>query len=305
MLVVLLQMAAMIAVGVAWRVYIPLGLKPEATRKSLTGLVYVVLLPALVLDVLWHAPMGMDTLRIALAATGGVLVALSLAVWLYRLLGVRQGAAGAMVLAAGFGNVTYLGLPVLEASLGPWARGVAIQYDLFACTPLLLTVGVVLAKRYGQGTDNTQGALRALLSVPPLWAAVLAISLQGMGIAPPAGVHGFLATLGAGVVPLMLVSLGMGLSWAAVGPGGLKTMAPAVAIQLLLTPALVWGISIALGLQGDMLTAVVLEGAMPCMVLGMVICDRYGLNTPLYAAAVTVSTLFSLATLPLWFRLLA
>jgi len=39
-------------------------------------------------------------------------------------------------------------------------------------------------------------------------------------------------------------------------------------------------------------------------VLGMVICDRYDLDTPLYAAAVTLSTLLSLVTLPVWFRLL-
>ena len=44
---------------------------------------------------------------------------------------------------------------------------------------------------------------------------------------------------------------------------------------------------------------------MPSMVLGVVISDRYGLDTSLYAAAVTVSTLLSLLTLPLWFSLLS
>jgi len=39
---------------------------------------------------------------------------------------------------------------------------------------------------------------------------------------------------------------------------------------------------------------------MPSMVLGIVICDRFNLDTSLYAAAVTVTTAMSLLTLPLW-----
>jgi hypothetical protein len=65
---------------------------------------------------------------------------------------------------------------------------------------------------------------------------------------------------------------------------------------------LVWGLASALGLSGDLLTAVVLEGAMPCMLLGIVICERYGLDTSLYAEAVTVSTGLSVLTLPMWYH---
>jgi len=39
---------------------------------------------------------------------------------------------------------------------------------------------------------------------------------------------------------------------------------------------------------------------MPTMVLGLVICDRFKLDTSLYAEAVTVTTALSLITLPLW-----
>jgi predicted permease len=43
-----------------------------------------------------------------------------------------------------------------------------------------------------------------------------------------------------------------------------------------------------------------MEAAMPSMVIGIVLCDRYGLDTGLYAAAVTLTTLLSLFTLPVW-----
>jgi hypothetical protein len=43
---------------------------------------------------------------------------------------------------------------------------------------------------------------------------------------------------------------------------------------------------------------------MPSMVLGIVLCDRYGLDSALYAEAVTVSTALAVLTLPLWLTLL-
>jgi predicted permease len=38
------------------------------------------------------------------------------------------------------------------------------------------------------------------------------------------------------------------------------------------------------------------------MVLGIVFCDRYDLDVSLYATTVTVTTVLSLLTLPLWYR---
>jgi len=40
------------------------------------------------------------------------------------------------------------------------------------------------------------------------------------------------------------------------------------------------------------------------MALGIALCDRYGLNSGVYAAAVTLTTLLSLLTLPLWYSFL-
>jgi predicted permease len=59
-----------------------------------------------------------------------------------------------------------------------------------------------------------------------------------------------------------------------------------------------------LSLDGAHKAAAVLEMAMPCMVMGVVFCDRYGLDTSLYAMAVTVTTVLSLLTLPFWYQIL-
>ena len=51
--------------------------------------------------------------------------------------------------------------------------------------------------------------------------------------------------------------------------------------------------------------ALVLEAAMPSMLLGLVFCERFKLDTAFYAAAVTLSTVLSIITLPYWFVLLS
>jgi hypothetical protein len=73
-----------------------------------------------------------------------------------------------------------------------------------------------------------------------------------------------------------------------------------VVIQLVFMPLVVWGACIGVGMPANLLAPAILEGAMPTMVLGLVICDRFKLDTSLYAEAVTVTTVLSLLTLPLW-----
>jgi len=147
--------------------------------------------------------------------------------------------------------------------------------------------------------------LRALLKVPPLWAALAAVLLNAFQVPFPDALKGLLDMLGNGVIPLMLVALGMGLRWDTWHRGMLVRLLPVMVVQLLLTPLVVWWLSTHLDMVHGVRTAVVLEAAMPTMVLGIVLADRYGLDSGLYAAAVTLSTALSMFTLPLWFGWLA
>ena len=301
MLEVLLQMAGLILCGIGWRWLEPAGLEPVQTRKVLTSLVYYLLLPALVLSVLWEAELGNTTVFIALSGAFAVFSGLILSSLACRVCKVRPAVTGALILAAAFPNATYLGLPVLEATFGPWARSVAIQFDLFACTPLLFTLGVLIAARYGTAAAGVQNMMRELLRIPALWAAFLAVSLNLLDVEMDTLLAGVLGMLERGVVPLMLISLGLSLEWSRAQWRKLPTIVPVLLLRLLLIPALVAVFASVVGLSGELHAAVVMEAAMPSMVLGIVFCDRYDLDVGLYATTVTVTTVLSLVTLPLWY----
>jgi len=301
MISTLLQMSALIACGAVWRFFSPGGLTAEQTRTVLTTVVYYLFLPAMVLDVLWRADIGLHSLQYTLLGVSSILFAM-IATWLCgRAFKFKNKQMGSVLLASAFPNVTYLGLPVLEQTFGSWARSVAIQIDLFATTPFLLTAGIMAVRHFG--TDDSASESKSALSflnVPPFWAAIAAVLLNLNAIPMPGWLAGILQMLSVGVVPLMLLSLGLALSWRAITLGNLPYMLPVIGIKMGLMPWFALGFSGLLTLDAPHRDAAVLEMAMPCMVLGIVFCDRYHLDSPLYAMAVTVSTLLSLITLPFW-----
>jgi hypothetical protein len=137
-----------------------------------------------------------------------------------------------------------------------------------------------------------------------LWAALAALLLNAATVPQPSWLGTLLDRLAAGVAPLMLLVIGLSLVFQRGMRAQLPALVPVVVIQLLLMPLLIWGLAVALGVGGELRVAVVLEAAMPSMVLGIVLSERYGLDTARYAQAVTVTTLLSMLTLPAWFALL-
>lgn len=296
----LLQMMALVLLGAGWRWLTPGRLSSDLFRRAITDLVFYLLLPALVLRVLWRAELGLQSLAISAVASAGILAAMMLSMLVCRSCRIEGKLSGAAILAASFGNVTYLGLPILIAVLGEWAAGVAIQYDLFAATPLLFTVGMLLAARYGSSEKQIHPLMR-LAAIPAVWTALLAVVLNLAAVPLPHILEPVLVQLGNGVVPLMLLAVGLSLEWQGMRRDTRGPLLMVLVIQLVFMPLLVWWVSGLFGFQGELQLALILEAAMPSMVLGVVICEHFQLDTAFYAAAVTVSTILSIVTLPLWY----
>jgi predicted permease len=296
----LIQMTLLMASGVGWRILEPGGLKAEQTRLVLTTFVYYLLLPAMVLDVLWAADIGLQSFQYTLLGVGCIVFGI-LCIWLIgTLFKFEDKRLGAMILASAFPNVTYLGLPVLEQTFGSWARSVVIQMDLFATAPFLFTIGIMIVRHYGEDNTEKPKSVLSFLNAPPFWAAAIAVMFNLGGLAAPVWFAGVLQQLSAAVVPLMLFSLGLALNWNAVTVRNIPYVMPVILIKMLLMPVFAIILVSYLSMEGKYKAAVVLDMAMPSMVLGVVFCDRYRLDSALYAMTVTVTTALSLITLPFW-----
>jgi predicted permease len=300
----LIQMSLLMVSGVGWRLFKPLGLSAEETRKVLTTAVYYLFLPAMVLEVLWTAELGSRTFHFMVLGIASILFG-AFCLWLLGLMfKIEHKSLGAILLASAFPNVTYMGLPVLEQTFGTWTRSVVIQMDLFAASPLLFTLGIIVARHYGKGGSEKRQAVWFFLNAPPFWAAGVAVMLNLYGLNPPVWLIGTLKLLSGAVVPLMLFSLGLALSWKAVRVRSIPYIIPVVVIKLVLMPLFAIILVDQLTMPNNYKAAAVLDLAMPSMVLGIVLCDRYQLDSSLYAMAVTITTGLSLISLPFWFQVL-
>lgn len=304
MISTLLQMAVLIACGIGWRWFRPGGLSAEQVRPILTTVVYYLFLPAMVLEVLWRSDIGVQSFQYTLLGSLSIAFAMACIWSVGRIFSIQDRKLGAIILVTTFPNVTYLGLPVLEHTFGYWARSVAIQIDLFATTPLLFTIGIMIARRFGDDNSPKRQSNWHYLNSPPFWAAILAVALNINQFTVPEWLLGVLLKLSAGVVPIMLFSLGLAFSWQSITLYNLPYALPIILIKLFLMPLFAWHLSSFLTLDDAHKAAAVMEMAMPSMVLGIVFCDRYKLDSSLYAMAVTLTTVLSLFTLPFWHRLI-
>jgi predicted permease len=266
-----------------------------------------VFLPALAFGLLAATPVDASFVAVPLTAGAVTLAALAGGFACYRLIpwlrSIPRPAFGVLMLSAAFGNVTYLGLPVITEMLGSRFGYVAVLYDLLAATPILLTAGVFIAARYGSGASvSVLASVKRVLRLPPLWGVAAGIGVNLAGIEVPRMVLDAATLMGRAVIPVMIFTVGLALDFRDMRR--LPVALPALAIKLVLSPALAWWVGSRLGLAGEPLVAVTIEGAMPVMVLSLVIADEFDLDVPLAAASIAVSTVLLFFTMPVMMQVL-
>ncbi len=298
---ILLSFGLIILAGAVFRRFRFGGLDPDTTRNAINNLVLNIFLPALGLWAMYHAHIGIDAILVPLTAWITTLATLATAYTVYRVLGpgfgLNRKEQGVLIIAATFGNVTYLGLPVLRELYGTEAIKYALYYDLLATTPILWLAGAPLAARFGTGSRFGLGhSLKTIIKLPPLWGIALGMALNLGGITLPQVLLKTLDMLGSLVIPLMVFSIGLALSMP--NRKNMMSVMPALIIKLAFVPLLSYVIASALGLEGVALSACLLEGAMPTMVLSLLIAAMFGLDISLAAFVIVLSTALAFFTLP-------
>ncbi|MDH4162150.1 MAG: AEC family transporter [Nitrospirota bacterium] len=302
-----MSFALIVAAGYLWRFFEPGGLDRLRLRHALSSAVLHVFLPALAFGLIATARVDRSFVAVPLVAGITTLAGLAAGMALYRFLPVfnrsSRPAIGVLLLSSAFGNVTYLGLPVINETLGQEYGYIAILYDLLATTPILLTVGMMTAARFGTGAAvSVRASFRRVLKLPPLWGVAVGVAVQLAAVQVPRPVLDAAQLMGRAVIPVMIFTVGLALDFRDLRRIGIAV--PALGLKLIAAPALAWLLGTSLGISGQELRAVVIEGAMPVMVLSLVIADEFDLDVPLAATCIAVSTVASFFTLPVMMKML-
>lgn len=251
------------------------------TRLSMTLAV-----PCLIFTALMQAeiaPAALTALSLAaLAAYGGV-IALS---WLLvRGLGFDRAA---YVAPLAFGNTGNLGLPLALFAFGETGLGLAVV--VFAVMAVLtFTVGLWFVA-------GGASPLRVLRE-PILWATLLGGLFLTLGWQTPEWLTRSLSLVGQLAIPLMLITLGVAI--ARLQPGRIVRATWLSAAKLGLGLAAGVAAGRAFGLEPIAFGVLVLQLATPVAVTSYLLAERYDADPDAVAGLVMVSTLMSIAALPI------
>ncbi len=210
-----------------------------------------------------------------------------------------------LFLVTAYGNVTYLGIPVLQSILGEVALPAgALLSAIYVFW--LLTLGLLLVEADSDNSFHPGRLVLKLLSNPLLLSVFIGLFLAITRLQLPVLFARSLSLLSQSVTPLVLFSLGIFMGLQKIGH--LREWGHVALFSLvimLVLPGIFYLIAVKTGwLSGLDLKASILEAAMPLGLTPYALSQQYRLDTTFTARVVLFSTSLSLVILPLWIVLL-
>lgn len=185
-------------------------------------------------------------------------------------------------------NTGNMGLPLCLFAFGP--EGLALGICIFVLSSLFsFTVGwSIYAGRV---------AADVFYNNPLIYAVAVALVFMTTDTQPPVWLANTTELMGGLAIPLMLISLGVAISnMRAEGAGRIIVVC---VIKLIAGFSVGYGIATLLGLEGAARGALIIEAAMPVAVHNYMFAQKFARNTADTASMILVSTVISLASLPL------
>lgn len=255
------------------------GLAEASSSRIINIIVLHIALPALTLIYIPRIEINPSLLFPVITPWLNILLA-----WLvFGFIGKRAGwskpLTGAMIMMTGFGNTSFVGIPVIQALYGEKGIETVIMVDQPGSFVALTTLGILISGIYsGKSSGMGSELFIKILKFPPFIAFVAGILMNIMDIYWSESLLNLLQYFGNLVVPLALISVGMqwkldlhSKHWKFVWSG--------LAFKLIAFPFfLILMFVFLLGQRGEVIEISILEGAMAPMVTAGIIASSYGLK---------------------------
>lgn len=288
-----------LAIGVLLRLS---GRLPDNTPKVLGGWVINVALPAMALRSVHDVDVEASWVLAAATPWIAVLLAIALLLPLSRKLGWTRQRVGALLLVAGWGNTSFVGLPMIAAFAGSQWLGLGMFIDLFGSYLALSILGIAIATVCSGDAYSWRSVGMRIITFPPFIAIVIAIATNHLE--RPEWLETLFSTLAATLTPLALAAVGYCLRLDRLA-GRLAPLSVGLGYRLALAPAAIMAMYALLGDLGDPVARVaIFEMAMPPMLGASIIALDHGLEPDLVVLLIGIGVPLSLITAPLWWSLL-
>ena len=296
MIEVMLTLAAIVAVGyVAGRT----GYLGGEFDKRLSTLVINITCPCLILSsaMTGELPDRRFILPLLLISVVTYAVLTAVAFFLPRYLTKKKADEGAIGFALLFGNVGFMGYPVVDSIFGHEAVFYAAVLNVVN-TFAVFTVGTILIT--GKGDVEQKRFEKKVLYSTSMMAAYLTMLIVALGISDiPKAISMPLTMIGNITVPAALMIIGSSMSQLSLRTMlGNATVYATAAFRLVLLPVAVYYLCRTLGFSDFVVNINTLVIAMPVATYGTILCLKYGKDTTMITEVTFITTLLSMLTIP-------
>lgn len=228
-----------------------------------------------------------------------------LAILFFGFLGKRlnfsREVTGALILCAGFGNTSFVGIPVIQALYGEEGLKTVMLVDQPGSFVALSTVGIAVANFYAGSKSTPAAIFRKILRFPPFIAFAVSILLNIFSIQISDDFDKVLANLGATTVPLALVSVGSQLRIQKL-ENFRKPLFWGLFFKLILFPCVIFVLYFLIFKQsGTIVEISLMEAAMAPMITAAIIAQTHHLAPKLCNLMISTGIPLSLLTLSAWY----
>ena len=296
MFVVMITLFVLVVVGyVAGK----LGYLGGDFDRQLSRLVINITCPALILSsaMTGELPDRRFILPLLLISVITYVALAAVAFLLPRYLTRKQDDEGAIGFALMFGNVGFMGYPVVASIFGHEAVFYAAVLNVVN-TFAVFTIGTVLIT--GKGDVGGERFQRKVLYSTPMLAAYLTMLIVALEIDNiPAAVSQPLTMLGNITVPAALLIIGSSMSQLPLRSlMGNMTVYSTTVLRLAILPLGVYFLTKALGFSDFVVNINTVVIAMPVATYGTILCLKYGKDTTMITETTFITTLLSMLTIP-------
>lgn len=274
---------------------------PKNTSSVLNMYVLYIALPCMALYYLPKITLGWDLLLPASVAW----ISFGLAFIFFNILGKifnwSRRLIGCLILTAGLGNTSFVGIPIIEALFGEDALKTLIIIDLPGTFVTMSTLGIIVATSYSKQKSENENLTKKIFSFPPLIAFIIGITLALLKIDFPEVLSNTLKQIAATLSPIALVSVGFQLKIKTYGKH-FSFLIIGLIFKLIIIPStILFFFYFVLG-KTDITTQVsIIEAAMPPMITGAILAQNYGLKPELSNMMVGYGIPISFITIGIWY----
>jgi predicted permease len=274
-----------------------LRILPEDAHRGINVWIIYLAVPAISLKyipaITWSPDLLLPALMPLIVWTGS---------WLtFKLYSLRwpldPATRAALTLTAGLGNTSFIGFPLIQGYYGEQALPIAVISDQVSFV-IMSTLGAMMAMSTAKSEPlRASVVVKKLILFPPFLAFCAAVILpQFIDLGPAIPLFDRIAST---LVPLALFSVGMQLNFS-----GWRQQLPYLSVglvyKLIIAPALILLVIVAMHLRGIIPQISLFEAAMAPMITAGVIATQYGLNPRLANLMVGIGILISFISTAIW-----